>query len=60
MPRYLAYVDNVFEGMVSPIMVKFDLVGPSFSFDALLGFVSYSKNVPTSSCMDLSTFLELV
>lgn len=58
LPRYLAYVDNVFEGIVSPIMVKFDLVGLSFSFDALLGFVSYSNNVPTSSCMDLSIIFQ--
>lgn len=36
--RYLAYVNGVFEGLIGPIMVKFSLMGLSFSFDALLGF----------------------
>lgn len=48
------------EGVVNAVMVKFDFLGPLFSFDALLGFVSCFvscfDDVPTSSYMDLSGF----
>ena len=53
---FFAYVDDVFEGTTSPIMVKSELVGPLFSFDVLLDFVSYFDDVPTCLYMDLSFF----
>ena len=53
---YLAYDDDAFKGIVSLVMVEFDLIGPPFTFDSLLGFVSYSNDVPTFSYIDLSIF----
>lgn len=34
-----AYVDDVFDRTVSPVMVESDLVGPPFSFAILLDFL---------------------
>ena len=56
MPGHLTYVEDVIEAIVNAVMVKFDFLGPLFSFDALLGFVSCFDDVPTSSYMDLSGF----
>ena len=53
---YLAYDDDAFKGIVSLVMVEFDLMGPPFTFDSLLGFVSCYNDVPTFSYIDLSIF----
>ena len=59
-PRLLTDVihdDDVFEGVISLVVVKFKHVDPSLSFDVLLGFVSRMDNVPAlSSYMDMSFF----
>lgn len=36
--RYLAYVNDVFQGTISPVMVESDLVDLLFSFNVLIGF----------------------
>ena len=55
-----AHDNDVFEGVTSPIMVKFEHVGPPLSFDILLGYVSLSVDVLTlSSYMDMSLFENL-
>ena len=49
-------VDDLFQGIVSPVEKAFDFVDPSLSFDVLSGFVSRSNDVHDSSFMDLSIF----
>ena len=49
--------DDVFEGIISPIMVESEHVDPPFSFDVLLRFVSCSDDVlALSSYIDMSLF----
>ena len=47
-PRLLTDVvhdDDVFEGVISPVVVESEHVDPPFSFDVLLRFVSRSDDV---------------
>ena len=49
--------DDVFEGIISPIVVESEHVDPPFSFDVLLRFVSCSDDVlALSSYIDMSLF----
>ena len=54
----VAHDDDVFKGVISPIMVESEHVDLPLSFDVLSGFVSRYEDVPTfSSYMDMSLFL---
>ena len=50
--------DDVFKGVISPIMVKSKHVEhPPLSFDVMLGFVSHTNDAPTlSTYVDMSLF----
>ena len=49
--------DDVFEGVISSVVVEFEHVDPSLSFDVLSGFVSHSDDVlALSSYMDITFF----
>ena len=53
----VAHDDDVFEGIISPVVVESKHVDPPLSFDVLLGFVSRYDDVLTlSSYMDMSFF----
>ena len=49
--------DDVFEGIIRPVVVEPEHVDPPFSFDVLLRFVSRSDDVlALSSYIDMSLF----
>ena len=53
----VAHDNNVFEGIISPIVVESEHVDPPLSFDVLSGFVSRFDDVLTlSSYMHMSLF----
>ena len=60
-PRLLTDVthdDDVFKGVISPIVVEFEHVDhPPLSFDLMSGFVSHTNDAPTlSTYVDMSPF----
>lgn len=48
--------DDVFEAIVSLVVVEFFYVDLPISFDVLSRFVSYSNGVPTFSSMNINSF----
>ena len=56
----VAHDDDVFEGIINPIVVESKHVDPPLSFDVLLGFVFRVDDVPVlSSYMDMSIFFSI-